>query len=590
MTPVRRASRPAAALLAAALAAGCGGGSTAPATPLPATPMASAAAADGGAPATGLRFEDATAAAGVVFRHLASYTPAKHMPEIMGGGVVVADFNRDGAPDIVATNSGAIEADARPPDAANALFLNDGRGRFTDASRAWGLPSTGYGMGGTAGDLDGDGWTDLVLTGYGAATVLLRNTGAAFEPLPDNGGIPLDDGWTTSAGLFDADRDGDLDLFLARYVHYDPASAAPCAANDVQVYCTPHLFDSQPDQLWRNDGTGRFTDVTAEAGIVDGRGKSISLSIADIEGDGDGDVYVANDITPNQLWRNDGAGRFDDIAARAGVALGRDGRAEAGMGSDLSDIDGDGRLDIVVANFSGEPSSLYRQSDDLIFDEVSDRSGVGPASRLRLKWGTAFFDPDNDGDEDFMVVAGHIYDNAPEVDRSLTFGQTNLLFEHLGDDTFREVAAGAGPALGDAQVSRGLAMADLDSDGGVDFVVGNNGGTLQVGRNVTPNRGAWVGLWVEGRGGNRTAIGARITATVGGRTLLREVKGADSYASLSDRRIVLGLGQATSAEVTVRWPDGETAALGSLAAGTWYRVAQGAAPAPFMPGAAVIAP
>ncbi|MCC7019886.1 MAG: CRTAC1 family protein [Ardenticatenales bacterium] len=581
--------------VAAGLLSGCAGRAPTSVAPGPGTPEASAErapAAEGSPVAAGsLWFEDVTADSGISFQHAPHYSTGKHMPEIQGGGVIVADFDRNGAPDILATNSGAIGAAVRPTDASNGLFLNDGHARFTDASADWGLPSAGYGLGATAGDIDNDGWTDVVLTGYGDATRVLRNTGSAFQDVTAESGIPGDDGYTSSGGFFDADGDGDLDLFLVRYVFYDAATAKPCKAGSTPIYCTPHLFDGMPDQLWRNDGTGRFSEVSAEVGITDDRGKGLAVSIADIDVDGDVDIYVANDLTPNQLWQNDGMGRFKDIAPIAGVALSRDGRAQAGMGADVSDTDGDGTLDIAVSNFTHESTSIFRQGKDSLFDEQADALGVGPSSRMRLKWGTVFFDGDNDGDEDLMVAAGHIYDNAPEVDPALTFAEQNLLYQNTGNGSFVDVSDTAGPALADVQVSRGLAVADFDGDGLLDFVVGNNGGRLQIGRNAAPHAGRWVGLWLEGTSSNRSAIGARVAAEVGATVLRRQVKGADSFESLSDRRIVLGLADGSQVDgLTIRWPDGAEQRLGPFAAGAWYRIVQSEQPSVFVPGERVFLP
>lgn len=585
-----------------AVTAGCGAGVGGAPTSAPSAvgngaatgsnPATAGTAPAAGAPAAdGLQFADITAASGVRFRHQPTYSAGKHMPEIQGSGVVIADFDRNGAPDILAINSGALDAATRPGDAANALFLNDGHARFTDATAAWKVPSEGYGLGATAGDIDNDGWTDVVLTGFGDATRVLRNTGTSFENVTAQSGLPGDDAFTTSAGLFDADRDGDLDLFLARYVVYDVATAKPCRAGDIPIYCTPHLFDGLPDQFWLNDGKGHFTDATTASGIIDARGKGLAVSVADFDSDGDVDVYVANDLTPNQLWQNDGAGHFIDIAARSGAALSKDGRAQAGMGADVADLNGDGLYDIAVSNFTHETTSIFQQGAGMLFDEQADDTGVGPSSRLRLKWGTVFFDADDDGFEDLMVAAGNIYDNAPLVDPKLTFAEQNLLYRNTADGRFVDVSDTSGQALQDVQVSRGLAVGDLDSDGGIDYVVNNNGGTMQIGGNTTAKRGRWVGLWLEGKTANRSAIGTLLTAEVGGRTLHRQVKGADSYLSLSDRRILLGLGSEDSvAKTTLTWPDGQTQSLGPLAAGAWYRIVQGADPQPFVPGAEVIAP
>jgi len=263
----------------------------------------------------------------------------------------------------------------------------------------------------------------------------------------------------------------------------------------------------------------------------------------------------------------------------------------AGMGADLGDIDGDGRLDLVDANFQREPVNVHLQGDGLLFREVADAIGVGGPSRARLKWGADLFDADNDGDEDLLVAAGHIYDNVEVVEEpGMTMDQPNLLFENRGG-TFADVSAAAGDALADSQVSRGLVTADLDGDGDLDYVVSQNGGSAQVAFNETQPIGGWLGLWLEGRAANRSAIGARVAARVGGRDVVREVRGSASYLSVPDLRVHVGLGDATGAEaVTVRWPGGDVQELGALEGGRWYRVAQGQAPEPFVPGETVIAP
>ena len=446
-------------------------------------------------------------------------------------------------------------------------------------------------MGVAAGDYDGDGWPDVALTAFGDGLRLLRNTGAAFEDVTAAAGLPGDVGWGASAGWFDADRDGDLDLFVTRYLAYDAATARPCFDGGLQVYCTPLLFEGMTDLLFLNNGDGTFRDGTADAGLAGVAANGLALALFDVDQDGDVDAFVANDIDPNQLWLNDGAGRFGDAAVRAGVALSSDGRTQAGMGVDAADVDGDGRLDLAVAYFQLEPLSLLKQRDGLLFNDVSQSVGIGQAARERLTWGTAFFDADNDGDDDLASAAGHIYHNAAELGTGLTFAQPSLLFENTGDGRFRDVSADAGAPFSQPAVSRGLATGDLDGDGGVDVVLSRNGGPLAIGRNATPARGPWLSLRRGGSGGHRSAIRPRVTVPAGGRTVRRQVMGASSYLSVADRRIHAGLGAAARAEaVDIVWPDGTAQSLGPLDGDAFYRVRQGGAPEAYPPGAAVLAP
>jgi enediyne biosynthesis protein E4 len=540
---------------------------------------------------TALRFEDGTAASGVSFTHVPTRTARKLMPEVLGSGVVIADFNRDGAPDLLLVNAGAL-GQARPPAARNRLYLNDGKGHFTDRTEAWALPSSGYGMGAAAGDYDGDGWTDVFLTTFEGADVLLRNEGGArFVDVTARAGLRADGRWSTSAGFFDLEGDGDLDLWVTRYVAYDPARAVDCYYAKVQVYCTPVLYDPLPDRLLRNNGDGTFTDVSGPSGVGARPGKGLALLLADVEPDGDTDVYVANDTTPNHLWINDGRGRLREQALLSGVALSEMGTEMAGMGADLSDLDGDGRPDLAVANFQDETTSVYLQERPLVFREASDALGVGRTARARLKFGLDFFDADNDGDEDLLVANGHIADNVALYRPSVRFEQPDSLYENVGRGRFRDVSEQAGPALQDRQVGRGLATGDLDGDGRLDYVITHNGGTAQVGHNATGGAGHFVSLWLEGVRANRSAIGARVVARAGGLTLSRQIVGSSSYLSMSDPRVHLGLGAATRIdELTIHWPGSRPQVVTALAADAFYRVVEGKPPERYVPGQAVLKP
>ena len=533
--------------------------------------------------ATKLSFVDGTQTSGVSFRHVPTRTAEKWMPETMGSGVVLGDFDRNGAPDILLINSGAVFQKERPADAGNKLFLNDGRGKFTDRTADWKLPSNGYGMGAAAGDYDNNGWLDVFITSQDGDNRLLRNTGSGFEDVTSASGITSDGKWATSAGFADLDGDNDLDLFVVRYVEYD-RSAPQSFRNRILVYATPVAFDATPDQVWRNDGAGKFTNITEQSGLADKNGKGLALALGDIDRDGDVDAYVANDTTPNSLWINDGKGIFRDVAPLAGTAYSEAGREEGSMGADFSDTDGNSSLDIVVTNFQDENASIYSQTQPGLFSEISDAVGVGRSSRARLKFGVDFFDADNDGDEDLLIANGHIEDNIEQNSTSVTFAQQNSLFENVGGGKFVDVTNAAGAAMQDKQVSRGLATADLDGDGDLDFVITNNGGTAQIGFNESTPRGNFVMLWLEGAR-NKSAIGARLVAKIGDRTVERQIMGSQSYLSMSELRVHFGLGPASQIdELTIYWPGGNKQGIAAVEAGKFYYIKESDLPVEFVPG------
>lgn len=529
-----------------------------------------------------LRFEDAAADFGLDVRHVASRSRDKWLPEVMGSGVAIADFDRDGAPDLYVVGGGERDSSARPAGARDHLFLNDGRGRFREVSDAWGLGGVGFGMGIAAGDYDGDGFVDVYLTSHGGGDRLLRNTGDGFEDVTERARIPQDGLWTTSAGFFDLENDGDLDLYVVRYVRYDRDTILPCFHNGRRIYCSPDLFDALPDKVLRNEGDGTFTDVSAECGVGATRGKGLALVIGDVDRDGDADVYVANDITPNLLFLNRGDGRFDECAGTTGAAYDETGRAAAGMGADLSDVAGDGRWAIACTNFQGETANLFEQVRPLVFRDRVAARGLGNSAQ-RLSFGIDFFDADGDGDEDLLVANGHIDDGIEGVSAEVGFAQPDSLYLRREDGSFEDVSERAGSALAFVDVSRGLATGDLDGDRRLDFVVTTNGGPLRIGRNA--NRGGdAVVLWLEGVRANPSAIGAYVEARAGSRVVRREVRGASSYLSVCDFRVHLGLGDAGAFdEVLVRWPGGGEQRFTKLGPG-FYHLVEGAQPRPFTPG------
>jgi hypothetical protein len=535
---------PLAGLAAAILLAGCGG-----------------AGEDRGGGAAQVpdepRFEDATAAAGIRFRHVNGASGAKHMLETLGSGVCVFDYDGDGRLDLYFVQSGALPGFRAAGAPRPALYRNLGGGRFADVTAEAGLMGPGrYGFGCVAGDVDGDGDRDLYVTYYGP-NVLYRNDGdGTFTDVTAAAGVgnPL---WGTSAALADADGDGDLDLYVANYVDFRLDSPLYCGENrpGYRTVCHPKNFDSQPDAFYRNRGDGTFEDATARAGIVDRDGKGLGVVWGDYDDDGDQDLYVANDDTPNFLWRNRGDGTFEEVAGPAGVALSEDGVPQAGMGTDMADYDGDGRLDLFVTNLSEETNALYRNDGGGLFSDRTFVSGLGAPSLLFLGFGTFFFDPDHDGDLDLFVANGHIIDNIALYSDTITFEQPIHLYRNLGDGRFAPPSDAYGEPFRRSYVGRGAVPFDFDDDGDEDVLMTQNDRPAVLLRAAGPPIGRWVTITLAGRPPNRDAVGARVIVEAGGRRQIRYARTAFSYLSQGDPRLHFGLGAAgTVGRVLVRWP------------------------------------
>jgi len=523
--------------------------------------------------------------------HYNGASPEKYVLETMGSGAAFIDYNNDGWLDIYLVNGGGVPGHTPAAPVRNALYRNRGDGTFVDVTAQAGVGGNGhYGMGVAAGDYDNDGWTDLYVTTFGR-NILYRNRGdGTFEDATERAGV-AGGGWSSSAAWLDYDRDGRLDLFVARYVDYAFERNVICGdpARGIRAYCHLDIYDGTTSLLYHNNGDGTFTDVSKASGIASQIGKGLGVVAADFDGDGWIDIYVANDSVRNFLFHNQGNGTFKEIGIASGVALDEGGRPQAGMGTAAGDYDGDGRLDIIVTNLDREYNALYRNAG-AFFADTSFPTGFAPPSLPLVGWGTGFFDYDNDGDLDILVVNGHVIDNIEKFRAGQTYPQAKLLFENLGD-RFREVAAQHGAVLTKPEVSRGAAFGDYDNDGDVDVLVLNLGGAPTLLRNDDGNRGNWLSLALEGVKSPRQAVGALVRVQVGGRTLTRYVAGGGSYLSASDTRVHVGLGRAARAErIEIRWPSGAIETLENVAAGKFYRVREGSGIVDARPPAAAAKP
>jgi enediyne biosynthesis protein E4 len=499
--------------------------------------------------------------------------------ESTGTGAAIFDYNGDGANDIFIANGTVLTPGAQPP--RSQLYRNDGAGRFTEVGQQAGLTRSGWAQAACAGDFDNDGRPDLLVTYYGT-NVLYRNTGdGKFADITAKSGLPVTGTrWGSGCAFVDYDRDGYLDIFVANYVDLDlqktpkPGSSQNCEWKGMLVACGPRGLPMGHNALYRNNGDGTFTDVSAKAGILAPGGRyGLGVIAADFDNDGWPDIYVACDQTPSLLYRNRHDGTFEERGDAAGVAYNDDGRLQAGMGVAVADYDGNGFLDIAKTNFSGDRPSLYRNEDGGFFEDVSDRSGLG--RNLLLGWGAAFLDVDEDGWPDLVLANGHVY---PEIDRSPvgeTYRQKTLLYRNLGNGKFSDISASAGPAFAVARPSRGLAIGDVDGDGRPEIVIVNMNDRPALLKNTGPRQNA-IAVTLHGTRSNRSAIGARCTIEAGGRKQMAEVASGGSFYSQNALTLYFGLGTATRVDrIEVRWPSGEKQQWTGVAANRAIELTEG---------------
>ena len=518
-------------------------------------------------------FKDVAEQTGLKFQHYNGMTGKFYLPEITGSGAALFDFDNDGDLDVYLVQGNVLEPNTQPnktlfpwrgPEPPRGkLFRNDltpSKGlSFTDVTQQSGIVAGGYGMGAAIGDINNDGLPDLYLSNLGSNQMYLNKGNGKFVDVTKESGTD-DPRWSTSASFFDYDRDGWLDLMIVNYADFSVANNPNCyAATTAKDYCTPRAFRAPGNRLFHNKGNGVFEDATNAAGVDKEFGHGLGIVTADFNNDGWIDIYVANDGDQNQLWINQKNGKFINDALLAGCAVNRNGQAEAGMGVDAGDFDGNGTDDIFITHLMDETNTLYVNLGQGLFEDRTREAGLGMPGRRFTGFGTFFFDYDNDGWLDLFVANGAVQ-LLPELVREknpFPLGQPDQLFRNTGKGSFVEIVDELGPEFSLLEVGRGAAVGDVDNDGDTDFLVSNNNGPARLFLNQVGNRNHWLGLRVVGKNG-RDMLGAVVEVVVSENNILRRrVRTDGSYLSGNDPRVLVGLGAVTRVKaVRVRWPDG----------------------------------
>jgi hypothetical protein len=519
-------------------------------------------------------FEDITASGKIQFRNEPSHTSRKYLPETMGGGVALFDYDKDGWPDVFFVNGAALSDPmqaGKPPDKSdskywNRLYRNNHDGTFAGVTERAHLAGDGYGMGVAIGDYDNDGWPDVFVTNVGHNSLYHNNHDGTFSDVTGQAGIG-NSGWSAGAVFVDYDRDGLLDLFVSRYVTWDFSKDVFCGRNTPggRAYCHPDQFKPITHLLFHNEGRGRFRDVSAESGIAKFPGKGLGVAINDYDRDGWPDIAVANDSFPEQLFHNLKNGKFEDVASETGVGYDEDGRTFAGMGIDFADYDNDGWPDIFINALAKQRYALFHNERGS-FEYVSGPQGIGSHSFNHSGWGTKFIDYDNDGLKDLFIGQGHVMDNIEMTQPDVRYLEPPMLL-HNAAGKFSDVSAQGGPAFHHPQAARGVAFGDINNDGFVDIVINCNGQPAVVLAGV-PNGNHWVVIDPVGSRSNLEGLGAEIHVVADdGKEQYAVVSTASSYLSASDKRVYLGLGPARSLKLLeIDWPSGRKQRFESIKA------------------------
>ncbi len=522
------------------------------------------AALSGGADGTVTFREADPKQSGVRWVHDNAMSPQRYLPETEPPGVAIFDYNNDGNMDLLLVNTGDSSFYHPKAPHLHALYRNNGDGTFTDVTEKAGITADLFAMGVATGDYDGDGYGDIFITGYEKCVLYHNNHDGTFSDVTSASGIHPP-GWSSAAVWFDYNNDGKPDLYVSQFVNY--SSLRTCgqadsyggkmedAAADQRFYCAPKIFPPTSSHLYRNEGQGKFTDVSAETGLAGALGKAWGVVVTDINNDGFMDIFQANDMAANFLWVNRGGRRFEEIGLSAGVGYSVDGEPRSGMGVDATDINGDGWEDLFVSNIDHETFSLYVNSRDEMFNDDSWNMGIAPVTRMLSGWGLKFFDYDNDGLTDLILSNGHPDDLIEARSRGVTYREPLILLRNGGKGQMLNVSGQSGEVFKKHFSARGLAVGDLNNDGYPDILVGLNGGPPLLLYNNAESRNNWLGLKLVGTRANPEAIGAILRWSVGGKVHRRLKNAGGSFMSSHDPRELIGLGKAGKVDwLEIRWP------------------------------------
>jgi hypothetical protein len=500
---------------------------------------------------------DITKKTGITFKHTDGSSGNYYVMETVSAGLALFDYDNDGDTDIYFLNGAALKGKKFKTPPRNALYRNEGGWKFIDVSKKAGVDDKEYSLGVAVGDYDNDGDLDFYVNNYGP-NVLYRNNGdGTFSDVTKQAGVA--NGFKVGAGtcFLDADKDGDLDLYVSNYLDFSYDKHVPILRRGFPVYATPRYFSPAPDDLYRNNGNGTFTNVSKSSGVGQHAGWGMGTVCADYDSDGDTDVFIANDVAENFLFQNDGTGKFEEVGLISGYAYDFHGDQQGSMGVDCGDFDNDGLFDLYVTSYEDQLATLYRNLGDGMFEDATMLTGAGAGTLPHVTWGNSFVDFDNDGDRDIFISCGHLQDNVELYDDTKTYLSRNILLMNTGDGKFVDISDKAGDGMKIKLSSRGAGFDDLDNDGDIDVVILNSRREPTVLKNDSPSKGNWIQIRLRGTKSNRDGVGARVKIIAGDLTLVDEVHSGRGYQSHYGMRLHFGLGNRNRIDhIEVHWIGG----------------------------------